>query len=212
MELTSELATLLALCFSVVFVLKKLATAISLFQPLVTRRRFAALGACALVAGLVCGGQYRYRMQGRIDESHRIEGYLFEITSEREPDWADLGECGEDISISIYHHGKRIAKRIHMGSITDDAVAPSFTVHRLPDAPLIIVTPNDRENEIVFVFDTASGECYPEPIPENLTEEWSVRWPKLYARVRERTATFNARIRACPGYEQHCLSSLWGNR
>ena len=173
-------------------------------RPVCRRALRCVLPGLALlcVAGLVCGGVRWYQTLGRIHETHTVDEYRFRITSERDPEEADAGECGEDISISIDHRGKVIVKRLHIGSITDDAIPPTLTVRRLPNESLIIGTPNAHEDEVVFVFDTANGECYPVPY----TEDWRERDEQ----TKQRSAAFQTRIRACPGYEQHRLSTIWG--
>jgi hypothetical protein len=145
-------------------------------------------------AGLAYGGHWWYQTLGRIHETHTVDEYGFTFTSERDPEYAEEGYSGENIAITIRHKGKVIAKRLHIGSIADRTPPPTFTVRRLPNESLIIVTRNDREHHVAFTYDMATGESCPSR--DNQTG-------KVYD---QRRAHFEARIRACLRDERY---NLW---
>jgi hypothetical protein len=145
------------------------------------------------VAGLTYGGYHWYRILG---STHVVDEYRFKITPERDSEYADISFPGDDILISIYHRGNLIATRIHIGYISEDADSPTFTVRRLPNESLILVTPDDRETEVVFAYDTATGESYPYGKGQGRED------------YREFEKRLQARIRACPGFERYELRFL----
>ena len=102
-------------------------------RPFLPLRYCVPLLALFCVAGLAYGGHWWYQTLGRIHETHTVDAYRFTITSTRDPEWADYGESGEDIAITIYQGDKLIAKRLHIGSIADSTTPPTFTARRIPN-------------------------------------------------------------------------------
>lgn len=146
-------------------------------------------------AGLVCGGIRRYF--GKIHETLTIGEYRFKITSERESEYADCSWPGDDIFMSISHQGQLLAERIHFGFVSEYDPAPTFTVLQLPNESLIIFTLIDRETEVVFAFDTATGESCP----------WKSCQP--YEAYVQRCERWGARIHASLGDSRHRIRSYY---
>jgi hypothetical protein len=173
------------------------------FRCVFTKRRLLVLGALLCLGGLACGGIRWYQTLGRIHETHAVDDYRFRITSELDPECDDITELAEDVSISVSHRGKVLAKQISIGSIDEVTRPPTFSVCRLPNDSLVVVIPDDRSRRVVFAYDTATGVCYPEPYAED--------WRERYEESKQRCAAFEARIRACSGFEQHELRGLWAS-
>ena len=150
------------------------------------------------VAGLAYGAHCWYQRLGRIHETHTVEEYRFQITSLRDPEFADDGEVGEDVHISVLHRGTPVVDSLYIGGLWDKATPPTFSVRRLPNDSLLIVTRNDREAQVVFAYDTATGETWPLN-PRTTTEEYAAR-----ARFWEK------RVRAALGDERYELRGFLG--
>jgi hypothetical protein len=175
------------------------------------RRAFVRYGLPALIllcaAGAAYGGYQWYRTLGSICESHTLGEYRFKITSERDPDYEDYeGYIHDNVYVSVSQQGKWVVKRRRIGAVIDPTELLTFTVRQLPNESLIVVTPNDRETEIVFAYDTTTGRSYPFPYRDTTDEE---DWKKHRDERAKWEAEWEARIRACHGYEHSKLGYLY---
>lgn len=166
-------------------------------EKLASRRVATALVAVliATCAGLLAAGGVRWRQTfGRIDEAHTIGDYRVSITSERDPEWADLGENGEYIYVSVSHNGRSVTERVHVGAISDDSPPLTFNVRPLPAESLLIVTRcGDPEFSVMFVYNTATGETHPSSKSQHDEDYW------------KRREHFKALIRSALGDERYSL-------
>jgi hypothetical protein len=171
-----------------------------------TRRR--ALLRCVLpvlvlgIAAVSVYGVVRWCQQrGCVWEQHVVGEYRFKFTSDRDPDWERYdGYVRDDVFVSVYREGRLVVGSIYIGFVADPVDPLTFTVRRVPNESLIIVTPTARENDVVFVYDTATGESCPSAVA------YKAETDEMRKQRRERLGT---RIRACPGCEQCRLGALW---
>jgi hypothetical protein len=170
-------------------------------HPLPRRRalRWVVLPGLALlcVAGLVCGGVRWYQTRGSVHQTHTVDEYRFELTSERDPGWERAESYVRDeVFIAIYKNGERIQEPKWFGYIIDPRGTITFRAQRLPNESLIILTPTGLAT-VVFAFDTATGECFP----------WSPDAEDQKAYTKRKKA-WGTRLRACPGFERYQFDAL----
>jgi hypothetical protein len=101
--------------------------------------------------------------------------------------------------MSISHQGKVIAQRINFGFVPDYQDPPTYTARRLPNESLII-TRNDRETEVVFAFDTATGESCP------------FQGCQKYELYKQRCDHWETRIHTALGDTRYQIRSSWHQR
>jgi hypothetical protein len=157
--------------------------------------RLRKIATGCLIVALLCGAVRQYQMR-EIRDAHTVEDYRFEFITQRDPDWGD--EVRYDVTVSVSRAGAVRAERVFIGYLIDPEESVTFHVTRLPNESLIIGTPTDHTAEVVFAYDTATGECFPWYDSDT---EHDDAW-------RKRLAQWEVRVRACPGYEQHQLSGL----
>jgi hypothetical protein len=199
MESAIDLLAAVFLCLSVFAAIKWYShDAAAFLQFLFTSRRLVIVASCTVFVGLAYGAIHLYRTHGRIHETHTVDEYRFRITSERDPDFADAGEVGEDVHVSVSYRGTRVVDSLYIGGLCDEAIPPTFSVRSLPKESLLIVTRNDRVAHIVFAFDTASGEHWPPPKDST------------YEEYRERARLWEIRIRVALADERYKMEGFYG--
>jgi hypothetical protein len=174
-----------------------------------TRRR--ALLRCVLPVLVLCiaavsvYGVVRWCQQrGCVWEQHVVGEYRFKFTSERDSDWGyneGNDDVRDDIFVSVYHCDKLISGPTWIGAVMDpNPKTMHFSAHRLPNESLIIFTRTDRETDVVFAFDTPTGECFPWQ-PTGYDD-----WKKEQEAWRNRREGWATRIRACLGDARYAFA------
>jgi hypothetical protein len=135
-------------------------------------------------------------MHRDLREEHTIGAYRFEFYSEP----AYKMENPDPAFARVFHRGTQVASPDRIGFVRMGYDPISLPVRQVPNAPLFIACPSDREHTIVFVYDTTAGVLWPSPTTFTVEEQ---------GRAVERTEQLEARLRNGLGDERYSIGDLW---